>query len=70
MTDCEVRKQIVEKYGEEAGCGTPNIPWAGCVGSCFYGSECPECGDERVSCYGPCHGRHEFCMNPECVMDK
>lgn len=68
---CNIRKDLIARYGERAGCAMPdNIQWIDCESECKHASACPECGDNRISCWDPCAGRTELCLNPDCGMDK
>lgn len=67
---CNIRKYVVGKYGEDAGCSNKTSSWDECSGKCKMASNCPECGNPRISCYDQCFGRNQLCLNPECGMDK
>ena len=76
MTDyqlppCNIRKYVVEKYGEENACvHGDTMTWDECEGECRMAANCTECGHPRILISDPCFGRNMICVNPECSMDK
>lgn len=67
---CNIRKYIVEKYGEKAACLNLTSSWDDCESKCKMASNCSECGEPRILACDPCFGKTQLCLNPECGMDK
>lgn len=71
MPLCNIRKYVVDKYGEDVACDNADSSWDDCDMKCKMASNCPSCGHQRILCGSDgCSGTIQLCLNPECGMDK